>query len=120
MNNRIKEVREKKGMTQEAFGEKLGVARNTVANYENGNRTPSKSVIRSICREFRIREDWLVNGVEPMEDDSDLSFSDICMKIGVSDEKARNAIIQYWQLPDEDKELFWKFVERFGNKKEGG
>lgn len=62
MNERIKKVRDYFGLTQEEFGKKIGAARNTIANYENGNRTPGKSIILSICREFGVNEDWLRNG----------------------------------------------------------
>lgn len=66
MNTRIKELREKEGLTQEEFGKKIGSARNTIANYETGNRNPSNAVITSICREFSINEEWLRYGKEPM------------------------------------------------------
>lgn len=67
MNTRIKEVREKEKLTQEEFGKRIGSARNTIANYETGNRKPSNAVITSICREFGINEDWLRDGKEPMK-----------------------------------------------------
>lgn len=62
MNTRIKEIRESRNLTQEEFGKKIGSARNTIANYENGNRNPSNSVILSICREFNVNEEWLRTG----------------------------------------------------------
>ena len=54
MNTRIKKVRNTVGLTQTEFGKKIGSARNTIANYENGNRNPSNSVIISIFREFNV------------------------------------------------------------------
>lgn len=62
MNTRIKKIREHKNLTQEEFGKKIGSARNTIANYENGNRSPSNSVIKSICREYGVNENWLRTG----------------------------------------------------------
>lgn len=62
MNDRIKSIRESFKMTQEEFGKRIGSARNTIANYENGNRNPSNSVILSICREFNVNEEWLRTG----------------------------------------------------------
>lgn len=62
MNVRIKKIRESLGMTQEEFGKRIGSARNTIANYETGNRNPSNAVITSICREFGINEEWLRTG----------------------------------------------------------
>lgn len=66
MKDRIKEVRKSVGMTQVEFGEKLGVRGNTITNYETGLRTPTDAVIRSICREFNVNEDWLRTGTGEM------------------------------------------------------
>lgn len=62
MNERIKEIRKIKGLTQSEFGAKIGVKGNTVTNYESGMRTPSDAVIFSICREFGVNEQWLLTG----------------------------------------------------------
>lgn len=66
MNERIKELRKALGLTQEKFGEKIGVRQNTVAQYEMGRNIPIDSVINLICREFGVREEWLRTGEEPM------------------------------------------------------
>ena len=66
MKERIKEVRKSARMTQVEFGEKLGVKGNTVTNYETGLRTPTDAVIRSICREFNVNEEWLRTGTGEM------------------------------------------------------
>lgn len=62
MNERIKRIREYYKLTQDEFGKRIGSARNTIANYESGNRSPSNSVVLSICREFNINESWLRSG----------------------------------------------------------
>jgi len=72
LNTRIKQIREYWELTQEEFGKKIGSARNTIANYENGNRNPSNSVIISICREFNVNEDWLRTGNGEMFKESPL------------------------------------------------
>ena len=59
---RIKQLRTKLGLTQEEFGKRIGVKRNTIACYESGSRTPTDQSLMSICREFNVREDWLRNG----------------------------------------------------------
>lgn len=66
MNKRIKMIRDSKNLTQDAFGKRIGSARNTIANYENGNRVPSNSVVKSICREYGVNETWLRTGKEEM------------------------------------------------------
>lgn len=62
MKDRIKCIRKEKNMTQTAFGDRIGVKGNTVTNYEKGLRVPSDAVIKMICQEFQIREEWLKFG----------------------------------------------------------
>lgn len=62
MNERLKKLRDSLKITQEEFGKRIGSARNTIANYETGNRIPSNAVILSICREFNVNETWLRTG----------------------------------------------------------
>lgn len=66
MNTRIKEIRTELKMTQEAFGERIGLKRNSVAQIEIGVRVPSNQVVISICREFGVRRQWLEEGIGPM------------------------------------------------------
>lgn len=62
MNIRIKKIRKALDLTQDEFGKKIGLARNSIANYEIGRREPTNSVIVSICREFGVNEVWLRTG----------------------------------------------------------
>lgn len=119
MNLRIKEIRKDNKMTQAEFGAKIGIKANTVTNYELGMRNPSDAIIFSICREFNVNENWLRYGTEPKYNKTPLDYSEICMRLGVTDEKAKRAIVEYFKLSDEDKELFWRFVDRFITKKDG-
>lgn len=62
MKERIKQIRKQNGLTQVEFGKKIGVKGNTVTNYETGLRNPTDAVIKSICREFNVNEEWLRTG----------------------------------------------------------
>lgn len=62
MNTRIKEVRTSLHLTQESFGDRIGIKRNSVAQIETGVRNPSDQTITSICREFSVNEIWLRTG----------------------------------------------------------
>ena len=44
MKSRIREIRKEQGLTQEAFGERIGIQQNSVARIESGNRMPSEPV----------------------------------------------------------------------------
>ena len=62
MDERIKELRKALGLTQQEFSERIGVKRNTVAQYEMGRNPPNDTVITLICREFNVSEEWLRTG----------------------------------------------------------
>ncbi len=62
MNERLKKLRKTLDMTQQTFSDKLGVKRNTVAQWEIGRNEPSDAIILSICREFNVNEEWLRTG----------------------------------------------------------
>lgn len=66
MNERIKSIRKTLKMTQSEFGSHIGIKGNTITNYETGLRNPSDAIIRSICREFNVNEEWLRNGIGEM------------------------------------------------------
>lgn len=62
MKDRIKKIRKELDLTQQEFAEKIGIKRNTIANYETGRNDPVDSVVSLICREFNVREEWLRTG----------------------------------------------------------
>lgn len=61
MKDRIKSLRKTLGLTQAEFGARIGVGSSTIATYETG-REPLNPIIVSICREFRVNEQWLRTG----------------------------------------------------------
>lgn len=62
MKDRIKKIRRELDLTQQEFAERIGIKRNTIANYETGRNDPVDSVISLICREFDVCEEWLRTG----------------------------------------------------------
>lgn len=49
-------------MTLEELGERIGLKKSTLSNIENGNANLTDQTRRSICREFNVREEWLLTG----------------------------------------------------------
>ena len=66
MKERIKQARKAAGLTQAAFGERIGISQNYVAQIEGGSRDPSDRTLRDICREFGVPEVWLRTGAGDM------------------------------------------------------
>lgn len=49
-------------ISQEEFGNRIGVSRFSISNYESGKRSLTARVITDICREFGVNEVWLRTG----------------------------------------------------------
>lgn len=62
IGERIRKLRKELDLTQQKFGERIGIKGNTVAQYELGRNEPVDAVFSLICREFDVREEWLRNG----------------------------------------------------------
>lgn len=62
MNNRIKQLRKELGLTQEKFGEKLGLKKNSISQIENGINSLTEQLLLSVCREFNVSKKWLRTG----------------------------------------------------------
>lgn len=62
MNERLKKLRKTLDLTQQEFADRIGIKRNSLANYETGRNTPIDAIIVSICREFNVNENWLRTG----------------------------------------------------------
>ena len=63
---RIKSIREDSGLSQDAFGAKIGLKKSAVSLMESGKSNPSEQTVKLICREFGVAYEWLTDGLEPM------------------------------------------------------
>lgn len=71
VGDRIKSVRNKLNLTQQAFSERLGLKRNTIGSYEINAGVPSDRTISDICREFGVNEIWIRTGEgEPFQEET--------------------------------------------------
>lgn len=115
MNERIKMIREHYKLTQDEFGKRIGSARNTIANYESGNRSPSNSVVLSICREFNVNEEWLRDGTGEMfrAEEENSIIAKATMLLGEKDPLFEAFIDTYSKLTPKNRELLYQFMTDF-------
>lgn len=59
--DKLKELREKEGLSQQALADKLFVSRSAIAKWENGFGIPSDVNLESICKLFDVDEEWLLD-----------------------------------------------------------
>ena len=62
IGTRVKKVRLRKGISQEQFGEIIGIKKAAISKIENGENSLSKGNLLAICRQFNVNKEWLING----------------------------------------------------------
>lgn len=62
MNDRIVQLRKHLGLTQRAFGKRIGLTDAMVSMIESGKKTMQNRTVSLICYTFGVNEDWLRNG----------------------------------------------------------
>ena len=59
MNNRIKELRQKNNLTLVELGKKVGLANNTLSQYETGKREPKLETWQKLASFFHVSVPYL-------------------------------------------------------------
>lgn len=115
MGNRVKELRQALGLTQQEFADRIGIKRGAIANYEIG-RNVSDTVISMICREFSVSEHWLRTGegemfIQIARDEEIMRFVGNVMH-GEEDNFRRRFLLALSRLPAER----WNDIEAFAQQ----
>ena len=59
-SERLKELREEKGLTQKLLGKATGISQAGIAKWETGDRSPNIEAIISLAKFFGVTTDYLV------------------------------------------------------------
>lgn len=111
MNERIKEVRKTLGLTQQEFGERIRMKRNSIALIESGRKTSEQTVL-AICREFHVNDEWLRTGAGEMFENAPCSALDVLAEeYGLSD-AAYIMVEKFITLRPEEQEVIIDYVRR--------
>lgn len=85
--DRLRALRERKGLTQGGAAKKMGIVRTTYSNYEAGNREPDNDTLRKFAEFYEVSTDYLLGN-------------------NTTNDQARNAVIEeYNRLPQEERKI---------------
>lgn len=73
IGERIKQIRKSSNLTQESFAARIGLKQNSIALLESDKRNASDQTLKSICRVFGYREEWLKTGEGPEKSDEGIT-----------------------------------------------
>ena len=59
-SQRLRQLREQRGISQRTLGELLGLSKNMISKYERGERVPSVTVLISIAEFFDKSVDYIM------------------------------------------------------------
>ena len=109
----MKRLRKALDITQQEFADKIGIKRNSYANYETGRNIPIDAIIVSICREFNVNETWLRTGegkmfIEIPEEDMFSRAAASCVKD--NDVIAMEGLILWRTLPPEARKNVEEYI----------
>ena len=60
LSNRIRSLRQERGLTQDELGRLFGIVKSTVSLYENGKSVPNDQIKTEMCRYFNVSMDYLL------------------------------------------------------------
>lgn len=117
---RIFNLRKSLNLTLEKFGERLGVTKTTISRIEKEERAMTEQMLKAICREFDINEEWLRTGEGEMYIEVDKENQLMIWAASVlkdeSDSFRRRFVKALSELGEEEWELIEKFALKLHNK----
>ena len=115
MHTRISRIVNESGLTKTDFAKRLNLSQPFVSRMCAGDTSPSDRTIADICREFRIREEWLRTGEGDMaiadteRDKLQSFFADV---LATAPDERSAFVAALADLPD----AFWPLVAELARK----
>ena len=115
MKERFKMIRTALNLSQDAFGEKLGLTRGAIANVELGRTEARPLFISLVCSTFNVNETWLRTGEGEMfnEDREDQIAHYLGDMLSEPGDTFKKRLIAALAAMDESD---WAAVEAFARK----
>lgn len=111
-SEKLKQLRKSLGLTQTAFGEKLGVSIDVIRNLECRRTTPTELFIKHLCDVYNVNREWLEDSSEEMFDSP--SDADLLQKLvsGAGGNEFVLALARSWlKLDEAQREVLNRFID---------
>lgn len=110
INQRVRSIRKKLGMTQGQFGKRISVAQTSLSQIEVGDREVTNKVARLICHEFNVNESWLRTGEGDMFVEHDNTHIDHIIQEYGLDDIDRAILEEYVKMTDAERKVIKKYL----------
>lgn len=121
-SERLKALRRVLNIKQGDFAEKISTTQGHISDIENGRKNLSERTIKLICLQDwngkKVNEDYLLGRSDDMF--LDLSEEDEFMRAATElrisgDEGIMQAVIEYWKMSPEQREIIKNFIINIGD-----
>lgn len=109
MNERLRFLREKIGISRAAFGQKIGVSGDVINNLERGRVEIKEPILKLICSEFSVNEEWIRNGSGDMFIKTSLSTMEKLKEEFHLDDFTCSFVYEYLKLDEEKRNAVQEF-----------
>lgn len=92
-SQRLKTLREERGLTMQKLGEEIGTSGVSIGYYERGERVPDIHILAKMCQFFGVTSDYLIG----LEDCRTHEAADISARTGLT-EAAVDALETMWRV----------------------
>lgn len=112
INDRFRQLREAKEMSQEEFASRAHRTRSEIKNIEYGKTVPKEEVIQGICAAYNVNESWLRTGdgemFKPINRDAEIAAFMGDIMNGEDADFRRRLVAVLARLDDSE----WKLLEK--------
>lgn len=105
MNERLKQVRKSKKLSQREFGEKINLSQNHISSLESGTRSITGRIISDICEVYNVNREWFINGTGEM-------FKDELDQYNIADPEIKEMLRLFLKADGETREYIKGLMEK--------
>ena len=109
-NERIKELRKSLKLSQEEFGDAIGLTKSSISNVEKGVRNVTEQHIKLITIAYNVNEHWLRTGEGEMFAESDDTLLSELAKEYQLDTLDKKLIEHYLKLDEGDRKVIKDYM----------
>ena len=112
VGDRIHFLRKNLNLSQESFGDKIGIKKASMSAIENNRSNPSNQTVKLICNEFNVSYNWLVDGIGDVFIEDDESTIEMLKRdYNLRDVEVR-LIEEFLKLDENERDVLINYLER--------
>lgn len=111
--NRIAELRDQRGWTQEELAQSIGIQRAALSHYEKNRRKPDFEILTKLADKFEVSIDYLIGRTNHTKTELDPDVREFVDQLELSDEdllEKFNLTVDGRSLSEEEAKRFIAFV----------